>query len=462
MRPRAEAPVPYVGKRTSSGGGMFGGSGGGGGIKGQLEAMGRSGTLFAIIDATSTATASASWELYRKADGRQTDEDREVVPPEQHAAAALWARPNPFFTQSLLVETVQQHVDLAAEGYLLVVKKLGIPIELWPARPDRMLPVPSPTKYLAGWVYTAPDGEKVPFKVDEVIQIRKPSPLDMYRGLSAVSAIGTDLQASELAAQWNRNFFLNSAEPGGIIEVSESLGDDDFDQMVQRWNEQHRGVARAHRVAVLEHGKYVPRVISQKDMQFTELRHASRDTQMEAFRVSKTTLGISEDVNRAAAVAAEYQFSRHLTVPRLDRWEQALNVQLLPMFGETGKAVEFGYASPVDEDEAAANAERESKARTAQIYIDLGYSPPSVAEALQLPPMEYGTGEELDPERELLIKLVLGAPSLAPLILPLLGVELPDQTGAAPAADDDPKPPAPPAADDPEPEPDPAAGGDDA
>ncbi len=50
---------------------------------------------------------------------------------------------------------------------------------------------------------------------------------------------------------------LREAEPGGIIEVPTPLSDPDFDQLRDRWNEQHRGVANAHRVAILEHGKWI-------------------------------------------------------------------------------------------------------------------------------------------------------------------------------------------------------------
>ncbi len=432
---RNEQPAPAVSRHNGQHGALYQGQSVGGSStdrREQLAAMGGSGTLYGIIDATSTATAAAGWDLYRlPADGRPVpEEERDVVRPAQHAAAALWHRPNPFFTRQLLVESVQQHIDLAAEGYMLVVKALGIPIELWPARPDRMYPVPHATKYLAGWIYLSPDGERIPFEVDEVIQIRKPDPLDPYRGLSAVAALGVDLDAERFAAQWNKNFFLNSAEPGGVIELPTHLSDTQWDEFTARWREQHQGVARAHRVGVIEYGgKYVPRSVTQRDMQFAELREVSRDVLMTAYRMSKTALGISDDVNRATALAARDQMSRTLTVPRLGRWEQALNHQLLPMFGETGAAVAFGFHSPVEEDEEAANAERNSKAEAAAIYITSGWNPDSVKEALGLPDqLFYGTIDKPDPDRDLLIKLVTTSPaSLAGLILPMLGFTLPEQ-----------------------------------
>jgi phage portal protein BeeE len=71
--------------------------------------------------------------------------------------------------------------------------------------------------------------------------------LDPYRGLSPVLSILPDLDTSRYAAEWSRAFFINSAQPGGIIEVPQPLSDPDFDQLRDRWNEQHKGVGNAHR-----------------------------------------------------------------------------------------------------------------------------------------------------------------------------------------------------------------------
>jgi hypothetical protein len=47
--------------------------------------------------------------------------------------------------------------------------------------------------------------------------------MDPYRGMGVVQTILVDLDATRASAEWNRNFFLNSAEPGGIVEVDRRL-----------------------------------------------------------------------------------------------------------------------------------------------------------------------------------------------------------------------------------------------
>lgn len=343
----------------------------------ETELLGKSGsvgTLFSIVNRISTSVAVMEWGLYREPASGKVLEDSERTPVGKHAALDLWRKPNPFMSRHELVEVCQQHLDLVGECFLVVVKAGKLPIELWPVRPDKMEPVPHPTKFLAGYVYKNPDGEKVPLEVDDVIHIKVPNPLDPYRGLGPVQSILAELDASRYSAEWNKNFFLNSARPGGLIEVERRLSDEEFDEMAARWREQHQGVANAHRVAIIEQGKWVENAFTMRDMEFPLLRTVNRDTIMEAFGISKPMLGITDDVNRANAEASIYMFARYVQVPRLQRWREALNHRLLPMFGATGKGVEFDYQDPVAQDSEQAAIDRDSRILSVQTLATLpGY-----------------------------------------------------------------------------------------
>lgn len=399
----------------------------------QMAAMGSVGTLFSIVNRTSNATSQVEWKLWRKAASGRKEDRVEVT---SHAALDLWLKPNPFMPRQEFVEVVQQHIDLTGEGWWVVGRHAAspIPLELWPVRPDRITPIPDPDTYLRGYMYQAPDGQQIALELDQVIQLRMPNPLDPYRGMGPVQSILTDLDATRYSAEWNKNFFLNSAEPGGIIEVPNALSDPDFDQLRSRWNEQHRGVANAHRVAILEHGKWVDRKFTQRDMQFAELRSVSRDVIREAFGMPAFALGEVADVNRATAEASAAWFDANITVPRLERIKGALNHDLLPMFGPTTQGLEWDYENPVADDRELAARELTAKAAAARELIDAGAYGPEVLAALDLPEIAFGQ-PGADQDRELLIKLVTGAPLLAPTILPMLGFELPEKPQPEPPAD---------------------------
>lgn len=378
------APVPYVGTRSSSQVSFL--QPHKTSRKQQLAAMGSNGTLFAIVDATSQGTASATWHLYRKARSGLKKDRVEVT---RHAALDMWNKPNPFFTQQELVEASQQHQDLTGEFWWVVSRNPNstVPLELWPVRPDKMEPVPDPNAYLRGYVYTGPDGEKIPLELNEVIFVRRPNPEDPYRGIGPVQAVLTDLDAATYSAEWNRNFFLNSAEPGGIIQVDRRLDDDEWKEMRMRWQEQHQGVAQAHRVAILESGTWVDRKFAQKDMQFAELRGVSRDIIREAFRFPVPMLGTSENVNRANADAAQVVFASWLLVPRLDRIKGALNNDFLPMFGADD--LEFDYDSPIPEDQQADINSLNARVAAVVALVGVGFDAVEASEAFELPEIKW-------------------------------------------------------------------------
>jgi len=349
----------------------------------QLRAYGSVGTLFAIVHRLSESTSQVDWRLYRKTtDGRRRYEAEETrTEVTRHAALDLWNQPNPWETRQSFVEGTQQHLDLVGEGWWIVARNplVDLPLELWCVRPDRMAPVPHPTRFLTGYVYTGPDGEQVPLQLNEVIHIKLPNPLDPYRGLGPVQAILTDLDAARYSAEWNRNFFLNSAEPGGIIEVPEKLSDDEFKEMTARWREQHQGVAAAHRVAVLEKATWKDRSISQRDMQFVELRKVAREVIREAFGIHGHMLGLSEDVNKANAEAGATSFGKWLIRPRLGRIKGAVNTRLLPMFGQTTQGLELDHDDPEPPDRESDDRERISKATAFKTLVDAGVDPKDAA-----------------------------------------------------------------------------------
>jgi ElaB/YqjD/DUF883 family membrane-anchored ribosome-binding protein len=233
--------------------------------------------------------------------------------------------------------------------------------------------------------------------VDEVIHIKMPNPTNAYRGMGPVAALLAELDSAQAATEWSRNFFQNSAQPGGIIEVPEGLSDDEFAEMTSRWNEQHRGVQNAHRVAIIEHGVWKDRSFSPKDLDFSALRNLSRDSLLEGFGMSRASLGVTDGVNYAAAKAADTQFAKLVTRTRLRRWKGALNHQLLPMFGAPGKGVEFDFESPVPADDDAENAERTSRVGAVVQLLSIPsvkFDPAATLEAFGLPDLPY---EEVEP-----------------------------------------------------------------
>ena len=383
-RLRDASPVPIA--ATTGGYGGFLAQPSGGSAAAAMSAYGSVGVLFAIVSKLASETASVEWSLQR----RPRTPDGEPTEVLTHAALSLIRKPNAFYTWFDLIEAYQQHIDLVGEGVIVVARNplvKSVPLELWVVRPDRIEPVPSSTDFISGWIYTGPRGEKIPLDNSEVIQTKLPNPFDPYRGLGAVQSILVALDSARYTAEWNRNFFRNSAEPGGIIRVPKRLSRTEFDELRMRWDEQHRGASRAHRVAILENMEWVDRKYTMRDMQFVELLKASDEQIRQAFAFPRPMLGTVDDTNRANMDAAQNILARSCVLPRLRRLQNTFNSKLLPLFGPTADGLEYVFESPVEEDEEKENTKRNSKATAFKTYIDAGVDPADAAEVCELPPL---------------------------------------------------------------------------
>ena len=384
----AEAPpVPYISRwKNSLSTGNWARRGN---YDGQMDLYGQVGTLHGVVSKLASITSLVNWRLYQKASSGDPADRKEIM---RHAALMVLNRPNQFMTRQEIVEVGQQHLDLTGEAWLVIVRSGltgGTPVELWPVRPDRMTPVESISEFIAGYVYRSPDGETIPLRREDVIMMRYPAPLDIYRGMSPIPSLESDLDNDIMQSSWSASFFRNSANPGGVIKVPNKLADEDFEELVTRWNAQHRGVSNAGRVAVLENADFVPVAFTQRDMQFVESRGLTKQAILDAYGFPKFGLGDVDDVNRASAEASLAMMGQTLTVPRLERWKGALNNDFLPQFGGTAGNLEFDYDNPVPPDVETENATLIARVNAVVALVTAGADAAEACEACDLPMITF-------------------------------------------------------------------------
>lgn len=411
LAPRGQAGAPPV--PMGSAGMVMPGSGTGSNADlALIRAYKQNGTVHANVSLMARSVAKQRWNLYRSAppSARFTTSDRgsdqrkqvtvhaalnvlnspasiTVATPRGPRRVQVWSRTQLFQVSQIWLKTCGKSywvVDSAEDAS-------PVPLGLWPVRPDRITPVPDRDRYLAGYVYRSPDGrEMVPLRPDEVIVNRYVDPEDPYGGCGPVQSVINDIQAADYAAQWNKNYFVNSAEPGGVLQLDHELQENEFEELVSRWRETHRGVARAHRIAVLEAGvTWVPNTHNARDMDFVNLRNSSRDIIREALAMHKVMTGVTEDVNRANAQTGEEVFSEWTVAPDLEQWrDDVINTQFLPLFGETAQGVEFDFAYPTPSNREQDNAELTAKTAAFAVLVTAGVDPGDAAQVVGLPPMK--------------------------------------------------------------------------
>lgn len=309
------------------------------------------GWVYACASARSEDLSTIRLRLFKTTNAK-TGETEEVT---DHEVLSLLRRVNPFTTQRELFEATQAYKDLAGEAFWYLVPGTKLKVEqIWLLRPDWINVIPDQTTFLKHYEYRVPGNEKIIIKPENLIHHKYFNPLDPYRGLSIVGAAALAVDAEVNAEQYNNKFFENSAIPSVVMQTEQKLDETMRKRMREAWNNEYGGKDKAHRMVIMEGGLEVkPFTFAPKDMEFLAGLGFNRDKIMSIFRVPKTRLGITEDVNLANAEETMKMYMRFVVRPLMERIRDTLNEFLLPRYDED---LFFAFDDPVPENEEANNS----------------------------------------------------------------------------------------------------------
>ena len=339
--------------------------------------------VYTCINARAEDVANIELKLFKG--------DKEIF---EHPALHVIEKVNAQMTKNDLFNATQAYKDLEGNAYWYVAKDgkdgKGDPKEIYILRPDKVQIVLDKENPLIvqGYVYSIDGTHKIPFSPEEIIHHKYFNPNGNFpfphKGMGVVEATQWAIDTDNETRMFNIKFFQNSARPDGLLLSAE---DGDFSpeqhkRLREEWNEEHQGSANAHKIAVISGGlKWQEISRSQSDMQFLEQRGFNRDEIMAMFRVPKTILGMTQDVNRASADASIYVFSLKVIKPLMQKIVDTLNEFYLPMFNEEG--LYFKFTSPVQED-------KEQIRNDFTAGVNKWLTRNEVREALGLPPTQNG------------------------------------------------------------------------
>lgn len=351
------------------------------------------GVVFSCVDAIATAVSATNFELYKK-----TSKDKKPI---DHDAVKLLDKPNKYQSGVDLLYLISSHIDTCGRAFVYPVKSLsGKVTELVVFDPNRVKIAKDEEANITGYVYRNYKNAEVPFEANELIPIFRPNPFNQLEGISTIEMAKRAIESDINAQDFNSAFFVNGAYPSGVLSTEQALSDQAFQRFKARWREEHEGKANAHKTAILDMGlKYQVVQPSQKDMEFIEGRKLSRDEILSIFRVHKSILGISEDVNRANAESAEYTFAKRVVLPRLELIFEKLNEFYLPLFTDS-KDLTLEFSNPVPEDKEFELKRKQTAVNSwltiNEIRSEEGYEPLDGGDILYLLSNLIPSGEDTD------------------------------------------------------------------
>ena len=306
------------------------------------------GYAFTAISAIAQEVASVDLSLYEIKYVRGVPETSVI---HEHDILSFLQYMNPLTTFYDQVEATQIYLELTGEAFWIILKDKNIPREAWLVRPDWMKVVPSKTEVIDHYIYN-PGGnvtEKVKIPKDNVIHFKYFNPLNPYRGKGSVQAAAMPLDIHTFAQEWNRNFYFNSAIPGLVFTTEKKLNDKVIERFINQWQASYGGRAKSNKIAFLGSGfKLDKTTMGAKEMDFAQQQKMMRDDVLAVFKVPKTILGLTDDVNRANAEATTRAFMERVITPRMKKFVGTLNEFLIPMYEESNLFLDFTDPAPED------------------------------------------------------------------------------------------------------------------
>ena len=221
-------------------------------------------------------------------------------------------------------------------------RSLALPGEIYVVDPRKMKHSLGRDKRISMWTYDAGD-EEIPFTPDEVIHFAYWNPWDQYRGISRIAALAHEIASDVEANRANLALLRNGSVPQGLLSSEQMIGKDQALEIRERWEQEHRGASRAHKIAVLGQGTtYTPIQLTPQDMEYDQLKRWDRATILARLGVPGVLLGAADERTPLSGSDTKHQrriFWDTALMPDIDLITDKLRTEFfarfrLPLVGE--------------------------------------------------------------------------------------------------------------------------------
>ncbi len=262
-----------------------------------------------------------------------------------------------------LLEVLAAQLALHGNAYIQLVKDgAGVPVELFPLRPERVQVVAGEDGWPTAYRYVLADRTLTIALEDEhgwpnIIHLRGFHPTDDHYGAGCLAAAAPAVAVHNAASEWNRALLANAARPSGALvyagEDGGALSAEQFERLKSELQAAFQGHGNAGRPMLLEGGlDWKAMSLSPADMDFATLKAAAARDIALAFGVPPMLLGLPGDNTYANYREANRALWRLTLLPLAGKILAGLHAGLADWFAE---------APQIDVDRVPALAEDREK-----------------------------------------------------------------------------------------------------
>jgi SPP1 gp7 family putative phage head morphogenesis protein len=187
---------------------------------------------------------------------------------------------------------------------------------------------------------------------EDVVWFKQVDITDPYgRGRGRTETLGDELDADEMAAKWQKNYFYNDATPPFWANIP-GAQTTDLERMRDTWGQRLGGWMNARKPAFTNGDNIQINKLGDtvKEMDFTESRKYLRDGFLQHYSIPPELFGILENSNRSTIDAAYYLYAKNVIVRRLGFYERAITKQLIIPDYDPRLIAKIKFGVPEDEE----------------------------------------------------------------------------------------------------------------
>lgn len=294
----------------------------------------KSDLVFICISTTAKAISQVPLKVYSK-----TADGKEEPLPEDNMWNSFFSRPNDLMDKYSFVESIVSYLMLQGNSWMISstpFNSISPPEAVYIISRDHVKPkVNKTTNQLESWIFN-PKGvnrsagsKDIPVPLDQVAHFWFWNPYDPIMGLSPLEAGKIAIESDYKASKFNLLFFENGAQPSGVVWTEKRLGDLQFNRIKEQLQQEHAGSKRAHKMMILEDGlKYSQTSLTQKDMQFYDLRKFDMSRILQLFGMKKSIISETDNLNYATAKEQRKSWWEDTNLPIMNLIVSVLNFTL--------------------------------------------------------------------------------------------------------------------------------------
>lgn len=286
---------------------------------------------YACVKTYGDAMSSLPLKVYK---GDQKTGEREEI--REGPLVELLRQPNPNQDYTEFIDALVHSLFIGGEAPIEKVRNVvgSRTVQLLLMRPDRFGPIVNENQGLVGYQYQVGTLGYF-YEIDEIMFYKFAHPTNEWRGLSPLTAARLNIETDLAAGRYNKNFMSNQAIPGGTLETDQDLLRRERREIAGEWENVHRGVKKAGKVAVLDKGlRFNGTTLSQRDAQWLEGRQHDAEAICAVFRIPPGVLGIERQTNRSTLAEMVKAWYRGPVRALCRRVEFKMTEQLAKEYGD--------------------------------------------------------------------------------------------------------------------------------